>query len=230
MENLPKIYWKRKRLFYYERCAFIIEIPEITAEIGGNLLSLSIGGIRALNQENLYSKKSFEKFKLFIGFKNSICTNLCISTDGFSNTIRASSTNEVMSKAYDLFTNYNKEEHFLYIAKMLDYSLSEKEFAHLIGRMKMFSFIDKKGKNNICPLGLTDSQIGKIVKEYYHCPNFGRKEDGSLPYWNLYNLLTEAIKSSYIDSYLERSVNAYGLVQELAFSIDNGTSNWYLPT
>ena len=31
----------------------------------------------------LYSKKTVEKFKVFIGFKNLVCCNLCVSTDGF---------------------------------------------------------------------------------------------------------------------------------------------------
>jgi len=67
---------------YYERMAFVIEIPEISEVINGNKLSLAIGGVRAYNQENLYGKKSIEKFKVFIGFQNKVCLNLCISTDG----------------------------------------------------------------------------------------------------------------------------------------------------
>ena len=36
------------------------------------------------------------------------------------------------------------------------------------------------------------------------CEHFACKEDGSISLWNLYNLLTEANKSSYVDSYLDR--------------------------
>ncbi|PTM01530.1 MAG: hypothetical protein DA405_13600 [Bacteroidetes bacterium] len=55
----------------------------IQTKIGNDTISLSVGGVRAYNLENLYNKKSPERFKLFIGFKNWVCTNLCVSTDGF---------------------------------------------------------------------------------------------------------------------------------------------------
>ena len=84
-----------EKTIYYERCAFLIDIPEAKQVVNGNQLNLSIGGVRAYNQENLYSKKSMEKFKVFIGYKNRVCTNLCISTDGFSNDIRIASISEL---------------------------------------------------------------------------------------------------------------------------------------
>ena len=50
---------------YYERMAFLIEIPNHQIVINNQVLKLSIGGVRAYNQENLYAKKSIEKFKVF---------------------------------------------------------------------------------------------------------------------------------------------------------------------
>lgn len=78
-----------EKTIYYERMAFMIEVPSIRDRVGNSDLSLVIGGVRAYNHENLYSKKSAERFKLFIGFKNLVCTNLCISTDGFRADVRA---------------------------------------------------------------------------------------------------------------------------------------------
>ena len=34
--------------------------------------------------------------------------------------------------------------------------------------------------------------------------HFASKQDGSISLWNLYNLLTEANKSSYVDTFLDR--------------------------
>ena len=70
---------EHEKTLYYERMAFVIEIPEISQVINGNRLNLSIGGVRAYNQENLYGKKSIEKFKVFIGFQNTVCLNLMYS-------------------------------------------------------------------------------------------------------------------------------------------------------
>ena len=69
---------EHEKTLYYERMAFMMDIPTIHDTIADNELSLSLGGVRALNHENLYSRKSPEKFKFFIGFKNLVCLNLCL--------------------------------------------------------------------------------------------------------------------------------------------------------
>ena len=56
-----------EKTIYYERMAFIIKIPSITDRINGNEVSLTVGGVRSYNLENLYNKKTFEKFKIFFG-------------------------------------------------------------------------------------------------------------------------------------------------------------------
>jgi hypothetical protein len=219
---------EHEQTIYYERCAFIIDLPSTKQIVNGNELTLSIGGVRAYNQENLYSKKSLEKFKLFIGFKNKVCTNLCISTDGFSNEIRISSIYELEDKIIDLFSTYKRDYHIKMMERMIEYNLSETQFAHLIGKFRMFQHLDKSTQKSIFPISLNDSQINSIVKDYYQCPNFSRSSDGSISLWNLYNLFTEANKSSYIDSNLERNVNAYELINNLTKSVQNNIPNWFL--
>jgi len=219
---------ENEKTIYYERCAFLIELPEIYEVVNGNKLTLSIGGVRSYSQENLYSKKSLEKFKVFIGFKNTVCTNLCISTDGFSNEIRIGSSYELVEKMKNMFSNYNKEKHIASLLKMSQYSFTEKQFAHFIGKIKMYQHLSKAEQKQILSIGLTDSQISNLVRNYYNCPNFGRNIDGSINFWNLYNLMTEANKSSYIDSNFERNVCAYELVNFVGNSIKNELPNWLL--
>jgi len=217
-----------ERTLYYERCAFLIDIPEVTEIVNGNKLSLSVGGVRSYSQENLYSKKSLEKFKVFIGFKNSVCTNLCIATDGFSNEIRIASISELEEQMTQLFSSYNKEKHLGNLERMSRYQLSEKQFAHFIGKARMYQHLDKTAQKSVFPITLNDSQINNVVKDYYNCPNFSRNKDGSIDLWNLYQLFTEANKSSYIDSNFERNVNTYELINNLGNSLQNDTSNWLL--
>lgn len=217
------------KTIYYERCAFVIELPQIKANVGGNELSLSIGGVRAYNQENLYSRKSMEKFKIFIGFKNRVCTNLCISTDGLLDQIRVSSVDELEEQVAYLVERYDQQKHIRGMNSLLEQSLDEEQFAHLVGKMKMFQQLERSEKRAIPKLLLNDSQISSLVKGYYHDPNFSCDDNGRIDLWNFYNLLTGANKSSYIDHHLERVVNAYDITQELAFSIENRTPNWLLP-
>lgn len=219
---------EHEKTIYYERCAFLIEIPTILNNINGNMLTMSIGGVRAYNQENLYSRKSLEKFKLFIGFQNKVCTNLCISTDGFSNEIRVGSVESLETSIDELLSNYDMNKHLGMMERMSMYSLNERQFAHFIGKLRMYQHVSKSDKQLVTPFLLNDSQINNAVKDYYTCPNFKREEDGRINLWNLYNLFTEANKSSYIDSNLERNVNVYEFMNIIGNSIQNKTPNWYL--
>ena len=217
-----------EKTIYYERCAFIIEVPEISEVINGNKLNLTIGGVRSYNQENLFSKKSMEKFKVFVGFQNTVCTNLCISTDGLKEDLRVSSVLELKAKVYELINNYKKKEHLINLEKMNNFSLTETQFCHLIGKMKLFPHLEKEEKQQLFPLAVNDSQLNTVLRDYNLDPYFSKSENKSINFWKLYNLLTEANKSTYIDNNLERNVNAYGFINHLANSIENQSHNWFL--
>lgn len=219
---------EHEKTTYYERMAFMLEIPDKQVVVNNQILNLSIGGVRAYNQENLFSKKSIEKFKVFIGFKNTVCTNLCISTDGLNSEIRISSIHELEDSINSLIKDYNQEAHLGNMEKMSKYQLNQEEFAHLIGKMKMYHFLSKKERENKFPLQLTDSQIGSVVKDYFLDKNFKKSNDNSINLWNVYNLMTGANKSSYIDNSLERNVSTYEFMQNLGFSIENKVGNWFL--
>lgn len=218
---------ENEKTIYYERMAFCIEIPQFSQVINGNQLNLVIGGVRSYNQENLYSRKSIEKFKVFVGFQNKVCTNLCISTDGLKDDIRVSSISELESKIIELIMSYSKVLHTKSMEEFSNYVINEEQFAFLIGKMKMYQYMDKSEKSKLFNLLITDSQITSIVKDYYLDSNFNHT-NGLIDMWKLYNLFTEANKSSYIDNHLERNVNAYEFIKELIISLKNKESNWFL--
>ena len=217
-----------EKTIYYERMAFVIEIPEISEVVNGNRINLAVGGVRAYNQENLFSKKTIEKFKIFIGFQNTVCTNLCISTDGLKEDVRVSSVSELQSKIYELINSYDKRTHIEKLKAMSDYTITEEQFAHLIGKMKMYAHQAKQEKENIFQLNMNDNQINTIVRDYYNDINFSKLRNNTINLWKLYNLFTEANKSSYIDQNLNRNVNAYEFITDLANSLECNSPNWFL--
>ena len=217
-----------EKTIYYQRCAFIIEVPSLTENVNNNSLSLTIGGVRALNQENLYSKRSLEKFKVFIGYKNSVCTNLCVSTDGLKADIRVSSVLELQEKINELIQQFDKDKFLGDMERLSRYYLNELQFAHLIGKMRMYLHLNKNEKVGKVVLSMTDNQIGTVVKNYYEDINFSRSNEKEINLWSFYNLMTEANKSSYIDSNLERNVNAFEFSSQLANSLQNQKENWFL--
>lgn len=214
---------------YFERMAFIIRIPSIVETINGNSISLVVGGVRAYNRENLYSKKSFEKFQVFVGFQNMVCCNLCISTDGYSSEIKVASCSELKVKILDLLQSYQLDNHIQEMKALTNHKLSEKQFAQLVGRAKLYQFLSKEEKQTIPALLLNDGQVSSIAKDYYQDKRFCKNDDGNINLWNVFNLFTSANKSSYIDSFLNRNVNAFEFTNGLKRTL-NGDSNysWFL--
>ena len=214
---------------YFERMAFIIKIPNILETINGNELVLTIGGVRDYNSANLYNKKSFEKFKFFIGFQNKVCCNLCVWSDGFIDEMKVSSYQELKSKILDLIQSYNAEKHLEQMKELTQCSLTETQFAQLIGRTRLYQHLPKNEKLSIPNLTFTDGHINTIAKDYYEDVSFSRNEYGDINLWNVYNLFTQANKSSYIDTFLLRNLNAFDFTQGIQKAlIGNGDYNWFL--
>ena len=195
------------KTIYYERAAFSIDIPTVYETIEGNKLNLSIVGVRAYNQMNLYSKKVPELFRLAIGFKNQVCCNMCIFTDGYKDDLRVSNTNELYRSALELFNNYNPAKHLHLMQQLGNTSMSEHQFTTLLGKARLYQCLPTGYQKRLPRMLLTDTQINSVAKAYINDENFG-SFGNDLNMWKFYNLLTGANKSSYIDSFLDRSLNA----------------------
>ncbi len=204
------------KTIYYERMMFCFEIPTIHEDIEGNSLNLTIGGVRAYNHENLYSKKGVEKFKVFIGFKNLICCNMCVSTDGYRSELKVMSTTDLLNSVMRLFQEYNISKHLYYMSAYKDSYMTESQFAQFLGKSRLYQYLPVEQKKRLPQMLMTDTQIGIVAKSYYSDENFALPDNQSaISMWNVYNLLTGANKSSYIDNFLDRSLNATQLTEGL---------------
>lgn len=221
---------EHQRTSYFERMAFIIRIPGITETINGNKLSLTIGGVRSYNLENLYNKKTYEKFKFFIGFQNMVCCNLCVSTDGFQSEIRAMSYLDLEDKILQVIQGYNANHHLNIMKNLVDYSLSERDFAQIIGKARLYNYLPKKEKSLIPELLLNDGHINTVAKDYYQDESFCRNTDGDISMWEFYNLLTGSNKTSYVDTFLERGVNTFSFSEGVSKALSGRDSSysWFL--
>ena len=158
-----------------------------------------------------------------------VCCNLCISTDGYQDEIRVGNYSELQSKIMDLIENYNAQSHLQEMKQLSQQNITEKQFAQLIGRARLYNFLPKEEKSQIPELMLNDGQISTVAKDYYLDDSFCRNDNGDINLWNVYNLFTGANKSSYIDSFLSRNVNAFDFTQGLANAInDDSKHRWFL--
>ena len=107
--------------------------------------------------------------------------------------------------------------------------LTEHQFAQLIGKSRLYQHLPKEEKLKIPVLTFNDSHINAIAKDYYEDANFSRLEDGRINLWDVYNLFTQANKSSYIDTFLDRSLGAFEFTKGIQKAL-NGDSphHWFL--
>jgi hypothetical protein len=110
-----------------------------------------------------------------------------------------------------------------------DYQLTQHQFAQFIGKAKLYQYISREERQQIPNLSLNDSQISAVVKAYIDDNNFNCDKNGSIDLWKFYNLLTGAIKSSYIDNYFDKSINSLTLTQGLVHALNSESRfKWFI--
>ena len=194
------------KTIYYERMAFCFEIPTIYEDVAGNRLNLSIGGVRAYNHENLYSKKTVEKFKVFM-----------------------MGVQDLFDATLHLFQAYDAERHVKRMAAMQERTLTEHQFAQLIGKTRLYQNLPTAEKRQLPAMEFTDCHINAVAKAYYMDENFSRGTNPEIDLWRVYNLFTGANKSSYIDTFLDRSLNATELISGIGRAIEGDAQyRWFV--
>jgi hypothetical protein len=218
-----------ERTIYYERAMFVFEIPSIQRTIDGQTLSLTIGGVKCYGDDKLNNKKgSAEHFKIFIGFSVKVCSNLCVWSDGAQVKLVVKSQGELMDAIMSMINYYNPEQHLRTLQRFTEHNLTEAQFAQVLGRARLYNYLPNEIKKQIPPLLYTDTQLGSVAKDYFLDQSFCRNDTGDINLWRMYNLFTGANKSSYVDSFLERGVNAFEFTHQLQSGLAGGSSNWYL--
>ena len=219
---------ERDKTQYFERMMFCFEVPTIYETVEGNKLTLSIGGVRAYNQMNLYSRKTVERFKVFVGFKNMVCCNLCVYTDGYLGNLEVSSTSDLFRSVLEMFNRYDPAKHIHLMQTLGNSYLTEHQFCQILGKMRLYQCLPQGYQKSVPRLLITDTQINSVAKAYIQDENFGGF-GGDLSMWRFYNLLTGANKSSYIDSFLDRSLNATEVAQGINMALHGDERySWFI--
>ena len=194
----------------------------------GNRLTLTIGGVRAYNHTNLYSKKGAERFKVVICFTCNVCTNLCVSTDGYLSCLEVTNTRDLYQAVLEMFHKYDAAKHIHLMQSLGNTSMTEHQFCQLLGRMRLYQSLPQGYQKDIPRMLLTDTQVNNVAKAYINDENFGSLGN-DLSMWKFYNLLTGANKSSYIDSFLDRAYNATELATGVCSALHGDDKyQWFL--
>lgn len=222
------------RTLFYQRMAFVSHIASLTRIVNGQEVHLCVGGVRAYNEDKLYSRRSPEKFKIFVGWQVRVCSNLMLTCSGNSGTIECMTEADLYQKAYQLFKAFNpeKDNELKILEDLNSTSITEEQFCKIIGRMRLYQFLPVAEQNELPSLIIGDQAVNAAVKNYVSNPNFGRKPGEDITCWNLMQLLNEAVKQAYIDKWLDRNQNctdfAIGIQKALTGDSSGLAYRWFL--
>ena len=214
---------------FYQRLAFAFTIPSLHECIDGQRLELCIGGVRNYSDLNLYrANRGMDKFAIFIGWRVNVCSNQVLTGDGVRLNIEVMSLHDLYKAVLDLFYNFNLEKDIQLLHSLTQTRLTESQFAQIVGRMRLYQALPSYLQREIPKLLITDSQINNVCRDYYNNPNFGHK-DNTISLFDFHNLLTEANKSSYIDSYVQRGINATEITVGIGKALQGDSEySWFL--
>lgn len=201
-----------EKTLYYQRMCFCITVSRKDI-INGHETHLVVGGVRALNNENLGTRHNPEKFKIFLGTRVTICSNLCIFGDCLIDKLECMSPVEIYSRALALFRGFDPELNYRMLESLGNTQLSVEDFTHVIGRCRLYEALSPAQRNdlNLPPILLGDSVLNAATRNFVSNPNFGIGDKSYITCWQLLNILNEATKSVVIDKFLQRMVNATDL-------------------
>ena len=222
-----------EKTIYYQRLAWIAKVANLTRNINGQEIHLTIGGVRAYSEDKLYNRPSALKFKIFVGWQVRVCSNLMLQTNGFSGTIDCMTNADIHQKALELFSSFNpeKDNNLDALAELQDTRMTEEQFCHILGRLRLYQALPLAQQREIPQVILGDQAINEVTRQYVSNPSFGRKSgDDGISTWDFMQLLTEAAKGSYIDRWLDRNANciefATGIRKALRY--EDSEYDWFL--
>ncbi len=221
------------KTLFFQRFCFCFELTSMTKTIDGQPICLTIGGVRAYNEQNLYANKSPEKLKIFIGWRVKVCSNLMLSCDGLQDRLEVLSSLDIYKSALDLFTAFDPIDNFNMLENLVNTRLSTQEFCNIIGRMRLYQALPARTRQelHLPELLLGDSQINAATREFVGNENFGLNGQDSISCYQLLQCLNESSKSSYIDTFLTKNRNCVEIatgIQKAIEGRDTENYSWFL--
>ena len=223
-----------EKTIFYQRLAFVAHVKSLTRIVAGQKIELTIGMCRAYNEDKLYSRKSPEKMKIFVGWKVRVCSNLCLTCNGNSGTVEVLTEADVYQKSYQLFRRFEpeKEDTLRLIGNLQNTRISVSQFCYIIGRLRLYQALSTEQQKTLPTITIGDQAVNSAVRGFVSNPNFGLKEGvGSITTFGMLQLFNEAIKQTYIDKWVDRNQNCTDFAIGIQDALNGNTESpytWFL--
>jgi len=218
------------KTIYYQRMAFISHVVGLSREINGQIVNLTIGGVRNYADDQLYRTATPQRFKIFVGWQVRVCSNMMLTCNGNSGVIQCLTEADVFQKAIELFTKFNPERENILtqLANLQTTRMSEQQFCNIIGRMRLYQALPTAEQHTLPNLLIGDQAVNEAVRGYFNNPNFRKREgEEGISCWNFLQLMTEAVKGSYIDKFADRNQNAVDITLGLQNALNGNDTEGY---
>lgn len=222
------------KTIYYQRMAFISHVVGLSREVNGQIVNLTIGGVRNYADDQLYRTATPQRFKVFVGWQVRVCSNMMLTCNGNSGVIQCLTEADVFQKAIELFTKFNPERENILaqLGNLQSTRMTEQQFCNIIGRMRLYQALPVAEQHLLPPILLGDQAMNEATRGYFANPNFCKREgEDGISCWNFLQLMTEAVKSSYIDKFTDRNQNALDItlgIQNALNGTDEEGYSWFL--
>ena len=218
------------KTIYYQRMAFISHVEGLSREVNGQIVNLTIGGVRNYADDQLYRTATPQKFKVFVGWQVRVCSNMMLTCSGNSGVIQCLTEADVFQKTMELFTKFNPERENILtqLANLQTTRMTEQQFCNIIGRMRLYQALPTAEQHTLPNLLIGDQAVNEAVRGYFNNPNFRKREgEEGISCWNFLQLMTEAVKGSYIDKFADRNQNAVDITLGLQNALNGNDTEGY---
>lgn len=218
------------KTIYYQRMAFISHVVGLSREVNGQVVNLTIGGVRNYGDDQLYRTATPQKFKVFVGWQVRVCSNMMLTCSGNSGVIQCLTEADVFQKTMELFTTFNPERENILtqLGNLQTTSMTEQQFCNIIGRMRLYQALPIAEQHQLPPLLIGDQAVNEATRGYFNNPNFCKREgEDGISCWNFLQLMTEAVKGSYIDKFADRNQNAVDITLGLQNALNGNDTEGY---
>lgn len=218
-----------EKTVFYQRLAWIAHVSHLNTSVNGQPVSLTIGGTRSYHEDKLYARRNPQHFRLFIGFRVRVCSNMMLTCDGVSENLLCMTEADIFQHAFQLFQRFNevKEATLCNLEALNNTWLTQEQFCKIIGRLRLYQALPNAQQKQLPQILLGDSVVNAATKQYISNPNFGMGNgDGTISCWQLMQLLNEAVKNSYSDLWIDRNQNCTDFSTGIANAL-NGSDNSY---
>lgn len=220
-----------EKTIFYQRLAWIAQVCGFTSSINGQSVSLTIGGTRSYHEDKLYARQNPQHFRLFIGFRVRVCSNMLLTCDGISENLLCMTEADIFQHAFSLFQRFNEvKESTLYNLEALNNAwLTQEQFCKIIGRLRLYQALPSTQQKQLPQILLGDSAVNAATRQYVTNKDFGicDSPDGSISCWQLMNLLNEAVKNTYSDLWIDRNANCTSFATGIASALNGDDSQGY---